>query len=351
MLGPAARLSRVFALILLERSQHAVFAEGPAGEHAAGSARRCRRLGKARCRAQRAWGVEPRSMTPAHSEVERKYDVTDDVDIPALEQLPHVVRVETQELELDATYFDTDALDLAAAGITLRRRTGGDDEGWHLKLPTRRGDERQELHLPLSRATKTPPKLLRDTVQVHTRRQTLKQVADIRTHRTVHALHGETGDVLALFCDDTVTAPTPAPEDSGLLLAWREWEVELVEGPADLLADTDSLVRDAGATPAAGPSKLARVLGDRVPHDDTVPVRLRSNSPAAAVALTPPEGAAGGDEAPRPAGPPGPSRLGAASARRDATAALGDGDVPPVAGPRGERAAARRAEVGEPYSR
>ena len=225
-------------------------------------------------------------MTPAHSEVERKYDVTDDVRIPALEQLPDVVRVETQELELDATYFDTDALDLAAAGITLRRRTGGDDQGWHLKLPTRRGDERQELHLPLSRATKTPPKPLRDTVQVHTRRQALKQVADIRTHRTVHSLHGGTGEVLALFCDDTVTAPTPAPEDRGLLLAWREWEVELVEGPAGLLADADSLVRDAGATPAAGPSKLARVLGDRVPQDDAVPVRLRANSPAAAVVLS-----------------------------------------------------------------
>ncbi len=36
---------------------------------------------------------------------------------------------------LDATYFDTDDLRLAREGITLRRRTGGDDEGWHVKLP------------------------------------------------------------------------------------------------------------------------------------------------------------------------------------------------------------------------
>ena len=39
---------------------------------------------------------------------------------------------------LAATYFDTADLRLAAAGLTLRRRTGGDDAGWHLKVPAGR---------------------------------------------------------------------------------------------------------------------------------------------------------------------------------------------------------------------
>jgi CHAD domain-containing protein len=225
-------------------------------------------------------------MAPSHSEVERKYDVPDDVDVPGLDQVPGVERVQTQDIELEATYFDTDSLDLAAAGITLRRRTGGDDEGWHLKLPSKRADERHELRLPLSRAAKTPPKPLRDTVLVHTRGRTLKQVADIRTHRTMHALHAADGHVLAYFCDDSVTAPTPAPSDTGLLVAWREWEVELADGPADLLDTADSFVREAGATPAAGPSKLARVLGDRIPqHGEVAPARERATGPAAAVVL------------------------------------------------------------------
>ena len=49
---------------------------------------------------------------------------------------------------LAATYFDTPGDRLAANKITLRRRTGGTDEGWHLKLPAADGN-RQELHEPL----------------------------------------------------------------------------------------------------------------------------------------------------------------------------------------------------------
>ncbi|WP_242418751.1 CYTH domain-containing protein, partial [Frankia sp. CpI1-P] len=36
---------------------------------------------------------------------------------------------------LDAVYYDSDDLRLARNQITLRRRTGGHDAGWHLKLP------------------------------------------------------------------------------------------------------------------------------------------------------------------------------------------------------------------------
>ena len=36
---------------------------------------------------------------------------------------------------LTAAYLDTDDLRLARWRVSLRRREGGTDEGWHLKLP------------------------------------------------------------------------------------------------------------------------------------------------------------------------------------------------------------------------
>ena len=78
-----------------------------------------------------------------HREVERKYDVGPDAVVP---DLPGAA--EPVEHDLVATYYDTPDLRLQDARITLRRRTGGVDEGWHLKLPGE-GDARVEVHAPL----------------------------------------------------------------------------------------------------------------------------------------------------------------------------------------------------------
>ena len=64
-----------------------------------------------------------------------------------------------EEFRLDAVYFDTADLDLARRGVTLRRRSGGADAGWHLKLPVS-GDTRTELHAPLGQAEETVPALV-----------------------------------------------------------------------------------------------------------------------------------------------------------------------------------------------
>lgn len=221
-------------------------------------------------------------MASAHTEIEHKYDVPDHADLPPLDRLPGVDRLDAATEDLEATYFDTKDLDLATAGITLRRRKGGADEGWHLKLP---GDahERLELRLPLQRSVKTPPKPFREAVRVHTRGRTLKPVATVRTHRTEHRLLDGSGRVLATACDDRVSAHTPPPEDTGLMTAWREWEVELGEGPADLLEAADKHLREAGAAPATSRSKLQRVLGDRVRPAPAPTVRPRLGDPAAAL--------------------------------------------------------------------
>jgi inorganic triphosphatase YgiF len=69
-------------------------------------------------------------------EVERKFDVDEATQAPSFDGIAEVVRVEHAATQsLDAVYFDTPARDLALNRITLRRRTGGLDAGWHLKLP------------------------------------------------------------------------------------------------------------------------------------------------------------------------------------------------------------------------
>ena len=86
-----------------------------------------------------------------HLETEQKYDADADFVLPKLGSLPDLGGrrpAEPRRIYLSATYFDTEDLALIQHKITLRRRVGGDDEGWHLKLPVRK-DTRQELHAPL----------------------------------------------------------------------------------------------------------------------------------------------------------------------------------------------------------
>ncbi len=178
--------------------------------------------------------------------------------LPALDTLAKVASVEVSEQHLEATYFDTPDLSLIAAGIRIRRRTGGDDAGWHLKLPV--GGAHEEVRLSLSRAKASVPKPLRDTVPVFVGEQPLAAVATLTTERTAHRLLGKSGRVLAEVADDRVTA-----EVAGSTTTWREWEVELVDGSATLLAAAADLLCAAGATPGSSPSKLARALGERMP--------------------------------------------------------------------------------------
>src|ERR1700741_3996630 len=85
-----------------------------------------------------------------HLEIEQKFEVDQDFRRPDFNAIPGGVTAAAPVTHhLAATYFDTPDARLAAAKITLRRRTGGADEGWHLKLPVA-GDTRRELREPLS---------------------------------------------------------------------------------------------------------------------------------------------------------------------------------------------------------
>lgn len=213
----------------------------------------------------------------AHREIEIKLEVDPGVAIPDLSGLPGVAAVELlPAFELEAVYVDTPDLRLARSRITLRRRTGGPDAGWHLKLPVS-ADERTELQVPFDEAAGATadgatsdgaapgdvPAELVNAVRVRVREAALGPVAVLRTRRTVRNLRDAAGKILAEVADDVVTSRAPAGGEVHLD-SWREWEVELVEGDRALLAAARELLRGAGAVTPAASSKLARALGPRL---------------------------------------------------------------------------------------
>ncbi|MBF8191730.1 CYTH and CHAD domain-containing protein [Nonomuraea sp. K274] len=188
-------------------------------------------------------------------EIEDKFDVSQDYEIPDLSGLADVVGPKSYQLV--ALYYDTPDLRLAARGVTLRRRRGGDDAGWHLKLPKAKG-VRQEITHPLTRSTKVVPPELAELVRAHARGAELQVVAELVTRRTVTVLRdGDTG--LVEIADDRVKGTVHGPEPK--IVRWREVEAELLdESRTALLAKVGKRLKKAGATPSAAASKLAKLL-------------------------------------------------------------------------------------------
>jgi len=198
-------------------------------------------------------------------ETERKYDAEAGFALPDLAGLDQVAAVTgPQTYRLRAIYFDTTDFRLAAAKITLRRRTGGTDAGWHLKLPAG-ADSRREVHAPLGRGASSVPARLAELVTGWTGGQPLRPIARLGTTRRLRRLAGRDGEVLAEVADDLVVGSLPAPGGAGMpewreASRWREIEIELVTGPRGLLDSAGGLLRRAGAAPSAAASKLSRLL-------------------------------------------------------------------------------------------
>jgi inorganic triphosphatase YgiF len=238
-------------------------------------------------------------MANDHLETETKYDVDPGFVMPDLSAASLEAAgaasgstvVRGPELyRLSATYFDTEDLRLAAHGITLRRRTGGSDAGWHLKLPVRPGT-RQELQEPLGDTgdsqdgtggnledgtagdpRNVPPRLAAAVAEI-TAGEPLAPIAILRTERTVYQVASGAGEVVAEIADDLVTAQRTRPPESAAqggpagpavngsrsaLITWREIEVET--SAPDLLDAAGKLLREAGARPSESGSKLSRLL-------------------------------------------------------------------------------------------
>ena len=212
-------------------------------------------------------------------ETERKYEAAADFALPDLAGLDGVAAITgPRTYRLRAVYFDTRDYGLAEARITLRRRTGGTDAGWHLKLPVGT-DSRREVHAPLGRGAYAVPARLAELVVGWSNRQPLVPIALLATTRRLRRLAAPDGQMLAEIADDLVSGSLPGPSpggpagpggDTGLrgpgtpewreVSRWREIEIELVTGPRELLDSAGDLLRRAGAAPSAAASKLSRLL-------------------------------------------------------------------------------------------
>jgi CHAD domain-containing protein len=201
-------------------------------------------------------------MVTKHRETERKYEA-DSGALPSLAGLPQVAdQAGPEEETLEAEYYDTEDLLLIRAGITLRRRRGGADEGWHLKLPAGR-DSRREIRSPLGPPDRAVPEELADLVRAWIRGQALQPAAHITTTRRRRVLLDEAGNSLAEVVADDVSAQTLGR--STTISRWHEAEIELTGGDHSLLKAAGKLLRHAGLRPADHAAKLERAFAGQLP--------------------------------------------------------------------------------------
>ncbi|MHA6511835.1 CYTH and CHAD domain-containing protein [Tessaracoccus sp. Z1128] len=164
----------------------------------------------------------------------------------------------TRTLRLRAEHFDTPARDLAHSGITLMRRTGGEDDGWHLTTPGADG-ARLEHHLPIGSPRRVPSSL-RATVADVVGDHPLLPVLRLRTRRRVTSLFGAGGRVRLGLVVEEVSARLLG-EPTSRARQWREVEIELASGePASTLDDAEGLMLAAGLLPAAHGSMAQRAF-------------------------------------------------------------------------------------------
>ena len=172
-------------------------------------------------------------------EIETKYDVDEHAILPALHELPGVASVaQPVELELGGCVLRHGRPGSRRREGDVARRTGGEDDGWHVKLPVSAG-KRLEIQHPLGRAVRKVPIQVVRAVRVHVRDNELVPVVTLKTRRIVHRLLDADGEVLAELADDHVTAESEDSKPD----SWREWEIELVNGEPELLEAAEALLR------------------------------------------------------------------------------------------------------------
>jgi len=215
-------------------------------------------------------------MTTEVRESEQKYEMEANVALPSFAGLPLVASVSEPELQtLTAEYYDTDDLRLLKAGITLRRREGGSDAGWQLKLPDTAGrtagaSRCREIRLTLDQGDRdridrrrksggdpVPTELAR-LVRAHARDASLRPVARIETRRRRTTLRDAAGTSLAEVALDEVAAQSLGA--STTLSRWNELEIELTGGRPRLLRAAAGRLRRSGLRPAERSAKLERAL-------------------------------------------------------------------------------------------
>lgn len=217
-------------------------------------------------------------------EEERKFRVSSDFSLPSFHAVDAALKVDRQPtLEMEAHYFDTEDLALIRWGITLRKREGGVDDGWHAKIPVpgSNGTVRDELRLPLS--DRIPASLV-DVLSPLLMQRDLSERAVVHTRRTPYVLSDTSGslvdgEALVEIVDDHVRVTTPEGREE----IFREIEVELITDSARAREVAELVHRDLlahGAVPSSV-SKAAQALGPGVSAPPDVPAFIVPQDPIA----------------------------------------------------------------------
>ncbi len=178
-----------------------------------------------------------------------------------------------------AVYHDTEDLRLIRWGAMLRRREGGSDAGWQLRLPVEgaaAGSDEVRLPLAAGEVGHVPTELA-DVVSALARRNPLVPVATLQTVRTAHLLYDAEDTAVAELVDDVVSIM------DGDVVAGRFRELAVAartEEPGRLDPVIDLLLAH-GAVPGTS-SKAGSALGPAATGAPDVPEpsRVTPDDPA-----------------------------------------------------------------------
>jgi CHAD domain-containing protein len=178
---------------------------------------------------------------------------------PLSDPLAGVVAEPAGTRHLVATYYDTDDLRLARAGVSLRHRS---DEGWAVQLPNESdGDPLLDwsTYAFAGDEADPPPEAL-DMIRAFARTAAVTAMARLRTvRRAVHLRTAQGNPIGDVLDDDVIVVGGDAP-----VRAFRELEIDVADGAPE--AQTTAIVarlRAAGAgTPDPTPT-IVRALGPR----------------------------------------------------------------------------------------
>ncbi|WP_460669453.1 CYTH domain-containing protein, partial [Kocuria himachalensis] len=201
----------------------------------------------------------------AQRELERKYDLPDGakhrVDWGVLEG--YTVTDAAVEHRMEAVYYDTADQTLTRHQVALRRRTGGGDDGWHVKL-YEPGGRYEAQFPPLEEAPEQMPDEVRHLLEGLTGEQPLHPIATLATVRQVLTIAAVSGASVAEVAIDEVEA---VDHRSGTARSWSEWEVELTEATVapeqqeQIFTAIEHALFAVGGQPSASTAKIARALG------------------------------------------------------------------------------------------
>lgn len=200
-----------------------------------------------------------------HREVERKYELPDGakarIDWTVLQG--YTVVDAAVEHRLEAVYYDSADMALHRHHVALRRRRGGADDGWHVKLHENNG--RYETQFPLSEeAPERMPDPVRHLLEGLSGERPLHPIATMRTTRRVLGITDVTGAQVAEIAIDDVEA---VDQRTGTARAWSEWEVELADGTVTeehqhrIFTAVEHALFAAGGRPLTSRPKITRALG------------------------------------------------------------------------------------------